>query len=110
MAGHIGYPTAAVYVASKHAVDGLTQTAALEAAGSGVRVNGIAPGPIETPMMNRYVAGGGPQGRAELLGHVALKRAGTPEEVAQAVVFVASEKASFITGATVCVDGGLLAA
>jgi NAD(P)-dependent dehydrogenase (short-subunit alcohol dehydrogenase family) len=108
IAGHIGAAEAAVYCASKHAVDGLTQSAAIEAAGSGVRVNGIAPGPIQTPMLNRFLPG--PQAKAEFVGHVALNRAGTPEEVAQAVVFVASEKASYITGATVSVDGGLLAA
>lgn len=104
--GHLGAANAAVYSASKHAVDGLTQAAALEAAGSGVRVNGIAPGPIETPMLRRLE----PENRAYFVEHVALKRAGTAEEVAQAVVFVASEKASFMTGATVSVDGGQIAA
>jgi NAD(P)-dependent dehydrogenase (short-subunit alcohol dehydrogenase family) len=104
--GHSSAANAAVYSASKHAVDGLTQAAALEAAGSGVRVNGIAPGPIETPMLHRLA----PDNRAYFVEHVALKRAGTPEEIAQAVVFVASDKASFMTGATVCVDGGQIAA
>jgi NAD(P)-dependent dehydrogenase (short-subunit alcohol dehydrogenase family) len=104
IAGHIGLPNASVYSASKHAVDGLTQAAALEAAGSGVRVNGIAPGPIGTAMLDRF--GGG----EEFVQHVALKRAGTPDEVAQAVLFVASDKASYITGATVAVDGGQMGA
>jgi NAD(P)-dependent dehydrogenase (short-subunit alcohol dehydrogenase family) len=104
--GHVGAPNAAVYSASKHAVDGLTQAAALEAAGSGVRVNGVAPGPIETPMLRRLSG----EGRAYFVERVALKRAGTPEEIAQAVTFVASDKASFMTGATVSVDGGQLAA
>jgi NAD(P)-dependent dehydrogenase (short-subunit alcohol dehydrogenase family) len=104
--GHVGAANAAVYSASKHAVDGLTQAAALEAAGSGVRVNGIAPGPIETPMFRRLES----EERAYFVDNVALKRAGTPEEVAQAVVFVASDKASFMTGATVSVDGGQSAA
>jgi NAD(P)-dependent dehydrogenase (short-subunit alcohol dehydrogenase family) len=104
--GHVGAANAAVYSASKHAVDGLTQAAALEAAGSGVRVNGVAPGPIETPMFRRLSSAG----RAYFVDRVALKRAGTPEEVAQAVVFVASDKASFMTGTTVSVDGGQLAA
>jgi NAD(P)-dependent dehydrogenase (short-subunit alcohol dehydrogenase family) len=106
--GHIGAANASVYSASKHAVDGLTQAAALEAAGSGVRVNGIAPGPIETGMLSRFAAK--PHRRAELVEHVALKRAGTPEEVAQAVLFVASDRASFMTGATVAIDGGQVAA
>jgi NAD(P)-dependent dehydrogenase (short-subunit alcohol dehydrogenase family) len=102
--GHMGAPNGAVYTASKHAVDGLTQTAALEAASYGVRVNGVAPGPIETPMLDRLPT------KAELLGHVALKRAGRPEEVAEVVKFVASDKASYVTGATVSVDGGQVAA
>jgi NAD(P)-dependent dehydrogenase (short-subunit alcohol dehydrogenase family) len=104
--GHVGAANAAVYSASKHAVDGLTQAAALEAAGSGVRVNGVAPGPIETPMFRRLPSAG----QAYFVERVALKRAGTPEEIAQAVVFVASDKASFMTGTTVSVDGGQLAA
>ena len=106
--GHVGAANASIYSASKHAVDGLTQAAALEAAGSGVRVNGIAPGPIETPMLKRFA--NAPERKAQLVDRVALQRAGTPEEVAQAVVFVASDKASFITGATLSVDGGQLAA
>ncbi len=102
--GHVGNANGSVYSASKHAVDGLTQAAALEAAGSGVRVNGIAPGPIETPMLDRLA-----ERKTEILHHVALKRTGTPEEAAQAVVFMASDKASFITGATLSVDGGQVA-
>jgi NAD(P)-dependent dehydrogenase (short-subunit alcohol dehydrogenase family) len=104
--GHIGAANAAVYSASKHAVDGLTQAAALEAAESGVRVNAVAPGPIETPMLRRLSS----QERAYLVERVPLKRAGTPEEIAQAVTFLASDKASFMTGSTVLVDGGQLAA
>jgi NAD(P)-dependent dehydrogenase (short-subunit alcohol dehydrogenase family) len=72
--GHVGAPNAAIYAASKHAVDGLTQAAALEAAGSGVRVNGIARKPIETPMLRRFV--GAPQGKAELLERVQQLSAG----------------------------------
>lgn len=102
--GHSAAANVAVYSASKHAVDGLTRAAAFEAAGSGVRVNGVAPGPIETPMLGRLT----PEDRAYFVEHTALKRAGTPEEIAQVVVFVASDKASFITGATVWVDGGQL--
>ena len=104
--GHVGAANAAVYSASKHAVDGLTQTAALEAAGSGVRVNGVAPGPIETPMLRRLSG----QNRAYFVDKTALRRVGTPEEIAQAVLFLASDKSSFMTGATVSVDGGQLAA
>jgi NAD(P)-dependent dehydrogenase (short-subunit alcohol dehydrogenase family) len=92
------------YSASKHAVEGLTKSAALEAAGTGVRVNVIAPGPIETPMLNRFAKT--EERKAGMVSNVPLKRAGKPEEIAQAIVFVSSNKASFITGASYLVDGG----
>jgi NAD(P)-dependent dehydrogenase (short-subunit alcohol dehydrogenase family) len=103
-AGRIGFAGASVYVASKHAVEGLTKSAALEAAAAGVRVNIVAPGPIETGMLNRFT--GTEERKAGLVAGVPLKRAGAPEEVAQAIVFVASDKASFMTGASIPVDGG----
>ncbi len=102
--GHTGAQGASVYSASKHAVEGLTKSAALEAAGTGVRVNVIAPGPIETPMLNRFTKT--EERKAGLVSNVPLNRAGTPEEIAQAIVFVSSDKASFITGASYLVDGG----
>jgi NAD(P)-dependent dehydrogenase (short-subunit alcohol dehydrogenase family) len=105
--GHVGAPGASVYVASKHAVEGLSKSAALEVAGSGVRVNVVAPGPIETGMLNRFT--GNAENKAGLVAGVPLKRVGTPEEIAQTIVFVASEKASFITGSSIGVDGGRLA-
>jgi NAD(P)-dependent dehydrogenase (short-subunit alcohol dehydrogenase family) len=105
--GRKGAPGASVYVASKHAVEGLTKAAALEAAGSGVRVNVIAPGPIETGMLNRFT--GTDERKAGLVAGVPLKRVGRPEEIAQTIVFVASDKASYITGASIAVDGGKLA-
>ncbi len=105
--GRMGAPGASVYVASKHAVEGLTKAAALEAAGSGVRVNVIAPGPIETGMLNRFT--GTDERKAGLVAGVPLKRVGRPEEIAQTIVFVASDKASYITGASIPVDGGKLA-
>src|SRR5437016_10238625 len=105
--GRAGAAGASVYVASKHAVEGLTKAAALEVAESGVRVNVVAPGPIETGMLNRFT--GNEDKRAALVSRVPLKRAGLPEEIAQAIVFVASNKASFITGASIAVDGGKLA-
>jgi NAD(P)-dependent dehydrogenase (short-subunit alcohol dehydrogenase family) len=107
IAGHRGFPGASVYVASKHAVEGLTKSAALEAAGFGVRVNSIAPGPIQTGMFDRFT--GGEEGKAGMISRVPLGRVGEPDEVAQAIVFVSSEKASFLTGATVPVDGGIMA-
>src|ERR1700732_3698368 len=102
--GHTGAAGASVYSASKHAVEGLTKSAALEAAGTGVRVNVIAPGPIETAMLNRFAKTD--ERKAGLVSNVPLKRAGKPEEIAQAIVFVSSDKASFITGASYLVDGG----
>jgi NAD(P)-dependent dehydrogenase (short-subunit alcohol dehydrogenase family) len=105
--GRAGGPGASVYVASKHAVEGLTKAAALEVAGSGVRVNVVAPGPIETGMLNRFT--GDEEKKAALVSRVPLKRAGLPEEIAQTIVFLASDKASFITGASIAIDGGKLA-
>ena len=102
--GRTGAPGASVYVASKHAVEGLTKSAALEAAGSGVRVNVVAPGPIETGMLNRFT--GTNDRKAGLVAGVPLQRTGRPEEVAQTIVFVSSDKAPFITGASFAVDGG----
>jgi NAD(P)-dependent dehydrogenase (short-subunit alcohol dehydrogenase family) len=96
-----------VYVASKHAVDGLTKSAALEAAEAGVRVNIVSPGPIQTGMLDRFT--GSDEGKAAFRSNVPLKRIGTPEEVAAAIVFVSSDKAPFLTGANIAVDGGLLA-
>jgi NAD(P)-dependent dehydrogenase (short-subunit alcohol dehydrogenase family) len=102
--GHTGAAGASVYAASKHAVEGLTKSAALEAASSGVRVNLVAPGPIETGMLNRFT--GTDERKAALAATVPLKRVGRPEEIAQTIMFLASDKASFITGASYLVDGG----
>jgi NAD(P)-dependent dehydrogenase (short-subunit alcohol dehydrogenase family) len=105
--GRAGAPGASVYVASKHAVEGLTKAAALEVAESGVRVNVVAPGPIETGMINRFT--GTAEVKKELISRVPVKRIGRPEEIAQTILFLASEKAPFITGASIAVDGGKLA-
>src|SRR5216684_4847997 len=102
--GHTGAAGASIYAASKHAVEGLTKSAALEAAASGVRINVVAPGPIETPMLNRFT--GTNERKAGLAATVPLKRVGRPEEIAQTIMFLASDKASFITGASYLVDGG----
>jgi NAD(P)-dependent dehydrogenase (short-subunit alcohol dehydrogenase family) len=102
--GHTGAAGVSIYAASKHAVEGLTKSAALEAAGTGVRVNAVAPGPIETPMLNRFT--GTDERKAGLASTVPLKRVGRPEEIAQTIAFLASDKASFITGASYIVDGG----
>ena len=102
--GRTGAAGASIYVASKHAVEGLTKSAALEVAGAGVRVNVVTPGPIETAMLNRFT--GTDERKAGVVSRVPLKRVGQPEEIAQAIAFVSSEKASFITGASYLVDGG----
>jgi len=102
--GHAGAAGASIYSASKHAVEGLTKSAALEAASSGVRVNMVAPGPIETGMLNRFT--GTDERKAGLAATVPLKRVGRPEEIAETIVFLASDKASFVTGASYLVDGG----
>jgi NAD(P)-dependent dehydrogenase (short-subunit alcohol dehydrogenase family) len=102
--GQRGAPNASLYVASKHAVEGLTKSAALEAAASGVRVNAVAPGPVETAMLNRFT--GNAERKAGLVAGVPLKRAGTPEEIADAIVFLGSDKARFITGQIINVNGG----
>ena len=102
--GHEGAAGASVYVASKHAVEGLTKSAALEAASSGVRVNAVAPGPVQTPMLDRFT--GTAERKTALVGTVPLGRAGEPAEIARAAVFLASEDASFITGHILDVDGG----
>jgi NAD(P)-dependent dehydrogenase (short-subunit alcohol dehydrogenase family) len=97
-----------IYTASKHAVEGLTKSAALEAAPLGVRVNAVAPGPVETDMLDRLT--GSQERKAAMLTTVPLKRAGMPEEIAEAIVFVASAKSSFMTGEVLRVNGGRTAA
>jgi NAD(P)-dependent dehydrogenase (short-subunit alcohol dehydrogenase family) len=102
--GERGSANLALYTASKHAVEGLTKSAALEAAPFGVRVNAVAPGPTETGMLDRLT--GAPDKKAAFFASVPLKRAAKPEEIANAVLFLASDKASFITGQIIRVNGG----
>jgi NAD(P)-dependent dehydrogenase (short-subunit alcohol dehydrogenase family) len=102
--GHEGAAGASVYAASKHAVEGLTKSAALEGAGSGVRVNAVAPGPTDTGMLTRFT--GTPEKKAALVTTVPMARLGLSEELANAIVFIASDEASFITGHVLNVDGG----
>ena len=104
----MGAAGASVYVASKHAVEGLTKSAALEAIASGVRVNAVAPGPVETEMFNRFT-GRDAAAKAGFVAHVPANRTATPEEIAQTILFVASDKAPYMTGASIAIDGGKLA-
>ena len=102
--GHEGARGASIYAASKHAVEGLTKSAALEAASFGVRVNAVAPGPTDTGMLDRFT--GTTERKTALDSGVPLGRAGEPEEIAGAIVFLASSKASFVTGHVLTADGG----
>ena len=102
--GHEGAAGASVYVGSKHAVEGITKSVALETVKSGVRVNSVGPGPIDTGMLTRFT--GTPENKAALVTTVPMDRLGRSEEVANAIVFIASDEASFITGHVLNVDGG----
>ena len=105
--GSVGAAGASVYVASKHAVEGLTKSAALEVAGTGVRVNVVAPGTTDTGMLTRFTNTA--DNKAALVSTVPLKRLATPEEIAHVIAFVASANASYMTGASIPVDGGMIA-
>jgi NAD(P)-dependent dehydrogenase (short-subunit alcohol dehydrogenase family) len=102
--GHEGAAGASVYVGSKHAVEGLTKSVALEVATSGIRVNAVAPGPTDTGMLTRFT--GTPEKKAALVTTVPMGRLGLAEELASAIVFIASQDASFINGHILYVDGG----
>jgi NAD(P)-dependent dehydrogenase (short-subunit alcohol dehydrogenase family) len=105
--GSIGAAGASVYVASKHAIEGLTKSAALEVAGTGVRVNVVAPGTTDTGMLTRFTSTD--ENKAALVSTVPVKRMATSEEIAHVIAFVASENASYMTGSSIPVDGGMIA-
>src|SRR3984957_17961579 len=102
--GHEGAAGASVYVGSKHAVEGITKSVALEIAKSGIRANGLPPGPTDPGMLTRFA--GTPANKAALVTGVPMGRLGLSEELADAIVFIASDEASFITGHILNVDGG----
>jgi NAD(P)-dependent dehydrogenase (short-subunit alcohol dehydrogenase family) len=105
--GSVGAASASVYVASKHAVEGMTKSAALEVVQTGVRVNVVAPGATDTGMLTRFAQT--EENKTALTSTVPVKRLATPEEIAHVIVFVASADASYMTGASIPVDGGMLA-
>ena len=108
VAGLLGFRTGSAYVASKHGVLGLTKTAALEYAKSGIRVNAVCPGAIDTPMMGR-ITDHRPHRAAKMAAGEPVGRMGTPQEIAEAVVWLCSDAASFVTGHPMTVDGGMVA-
>jgi NAD(P)-dependent dehydrogenase (short-subunit alcohol dehydrogenase family) len=103
--GHEGAAGAAVYVGSKHAVEGISKSVALELVNTGIRVNVVAPGTTDTGMLTRFT--GTPENKAGLVATVPMERLGRPEEIAAGIVFIASDEASYITGHVLNVDGGL---
>ncbi|HEX8894719.1 MAG TPA: glucose 1-dehydrogenase [Terriglobales bacterium] len=105
--GSVGAAGASVYVASKHAVEGITKSAALEVAGTGVRVNVVAPGTTDTGMLTRFTSTD--KNKEALVSTVPVKRLAAPEEIAHVIAFVASSNASYMTGASIPVDGGMIA-
>lgn len=107
--GHIAVPGAAIYNASKHAVEGITKTTALELAERGIRVNAVAPGAIATDMIDRFAGEEGTDGRQQLASQHPMGRLGQAKEIAAAVLYLASDAASFTTGISLPVDGGYLA-
>jgi NAD(P)-dependent dehydrogenase (short-subunit alcohol dehydrogenase family) len=107
-AARMGVAGLAAYSASKHAVLGLTRTAALEVARRNIRVNAVCPGSVRTPMLAGFV--GGDEQALEAMGKQApMRRLGTPAEIAEAIVWLLSDAASFVTGSTVDPDGGVAA-
>ena len=105
--GQRGLAGLSIYVAAKHAVEGLTKSAALEAAPLGIRVNAVAPGPVDTPMFDRFAQT--IQNKEEIGKSLPIGRIGKPEEIAQALVFVGMSKAPYIVGHILAINGGMTA-
>jgi NAD(P)-dependent dehydrogenase (short-subunit alcohol dehydrogenase family) len=105
VAGHAGFPEGCVYVASKHAVEGLTKSIALEFAKQNIRINAVAPGPIATEMFDRFARDASDQ----IVSAIPAARVGAADEIAPAVLYLASDAAKFTTGTSLVVDGGFIA-
>ncbi len=108
VAGLVGFPNIIAYTASKHAVNGMTKTAALEYAKEKIRVNSVCPGVIQTAMIDRFT-GGNAEAAAAFTEMEPVGRMGKPEEVGEAVVWLCSDAASFVTGHPMVIDGGMVA-
>jgi len=107
--GKVGFPGACAYVAAKHALIGLTETAALEYGPQGIRINAVCPGFIATPMLTQAGIDDNQHLHDQIAGKHALQRLGKPEEITGALLWLAYEQASFVTGQAIVVDGGYLA-
>jgi len=105
VAGHVGFPQVSVYIASKHAVEGLTKSIALEFAKQNIRINAVAPGPITTEMWDRFAR----EAKEQITATIPVGRVGTAEQIAAAVLYLSSDAAKFTTGTSLVVDGGYIA-
>jgi NAD(P)-dependent dehydrogenase (short-subunit alcohol dehydrogenase family) len=105
VAGHAGFPEVSVYIASKHAVEGLTKAVALEFAKQNIRINAVAPGPIATEMWDRFAG----EASDQIISVIPAARVGVADEIAAAVLYLASDSAKFTTGTSLVVDGGFIA-
>ena len=109
IAGLVGIAGRSAYVASKHGVVGITKTAALEYASQGIRVNAVCPGYVRTPMVDYVIRNQGPELEEQIVAREPVGRLGRPEEIAETVVWLCSDAASFITGHAMAADGGFMA-
>jgi NAD(P)-dependent dehydrogenase (short-subunit alcohol dehydrogenase family) len=107
--GKVGIPSSSHYVAAKHGVIGLTETASLEYATDGIRINAICPGFIDTPLLTKAHINQNPEVRQHIIDLHPMKRLGKPEEIAKAFIFLACEDSSFVSGTALEIDGGYLA-
>jgi len=108
LGGLVGSPERGIYHAAKHGVLGFTKSAALEYAARGIRINAICPGLIQTPMSDQMVAAGQGEALKEMEKSIPMGRVGRPEEIANAVLWLCSDAASYVTGQSISVDGGFI--